>query len=268
MTLAEAVAGCATVGLPELVERAARMRRFDRKYFVPAAIAADIVAELASSHRVLRIGCRRATSYRSVYFDSHDLRCCRDHLQGRRLRWKVRQRLYVEDGLCRLEVKLAAARGGTEKHAVEIPRQAYGAVDDADRRRILQALRAGGVEEPRVGSLWPVLETVYRRVTLVDLDAGTRVTIDSDSSASAAMAAVPPLRPDRVVVDPAFVIVETKGEQRVAPVDRLLYACGQRPISFSKYVTAAALLAPHVPDNLVRHHCRRHVHVVRAAPSA
>ena len=51
----------------------------------------------------------------SVYFDTPRLDACRDHVQRRRLRWKVRSRLYVEDQLCRLEVKSRDGRGHTVK---------------------------------------------------------------------------------------------------------------------------------------------------------
>lgn len=110
MTLAERLrlAQLAPVDLATVMAVAPLARRVDRKYLVPAPDAARLVAALAGTHRVLRIGGRRSTTYRSTYLDTDDLLLCRAHLQGRRLRWKARSRLYVEDGLCRFEVKVRA----------------------------------------------------------------------------------------------------------------------------------------------------------------
>ena len=64
--------------------------------------------------------------YRSTYFDTADLAACRAHIQQRRRRWKARSRLYVEDGLCRIEVKAKDGRGVTTKTVADADVAGYG----------------------------------------------------------------------------------------------------------------------------------------------
>ena len=254
-------AGLAPVGLAELIDRAALLRRVDRKYVVPRAAAAALVASLAGTHRVLAIDGRRATTYDSVYFDTPDLRCCRDHVSGRRRRFKVRSRLYVEDALCRLEVKARSGRGETVKSIVEQRLDRHGLLGDAERCFVGLVLAEEGLVPPGV-PLTPSLELAYQRVTLADLDAGTRVTLD------AGLVAWHTQHRHRLArLDDDHVVVETKGGVRAGEADRLLLFTGQRPRSFSKYVACVSLLRDDVPDNDVRRMLGRQLHLGTRSPS-
>lgn len=254
-------AGLAPVGLTELVDRAAQLRRVDRKYVVPRAAAVALVAALSGTHRALAIDGRRATTYRSIYFDTPDLRCCRDHVAGRRRRFKVRSRLYVEDALCRLEVKARSGRGETVKTIVEQRLDRHGLLGDAERRFVELVLREEGLVPPDV-PLTPSLEVAYQRVTLADLGSGTRVTLDAGLVAGHTR---PGGRLARL--DDDHVVVETKGGARAGEADRLLLAAGQRPRAFSKYVACASLLRDDLPDNDVRRMLGRQLHLGDDVPS-
>ena len=243
----------APVGLAEVVGAARLARRVDRKYLVPVGDAARLVRLLADSHRVLRIGGRGSTSYRSTYLDTADLRLCRDHLQGRRLRWKARSRLYVEDRLCRFEVKVKGSRGETVKHTLDLPAEEYGGFGPAERAFLAEVL--GDLLTDRRGvqaHLRPVLEVAYSRATLVDLAEGTRLTLDHGVVGRSSPLGTPGLASGLVAFDPDLVVVETKSPLRPGGADRLLADMGHRPLPLSKYTTAAALLADGVPDNDVR----------------
>ena len=65
------------VGLDELVARAARLTRVDRKYLVPAEEAAALLHDLGARTRVLQIEGERRFPYVSVYHDTLDLHCYR-----------------------------------------------------------------------------------------------------------------------------------------------------------------------------------------------
>ncbi|WP_230854391.1 VTC domain-containing protein [Arthrobacter terrae] len=71
---------------------------------------------LGKDFRALEIGPRRVFEYESVYFDTPELEQFRAHRQGRRRRYKVRTRTYVDSGLCMFEVKFKGQRGQTVKH--------------------------------------------------------------------------------------------------------------------------------------------------------
>jgi hypothetical protein len=239
------------VSLPDVVAAASLQHRVDRKYLVPLEIAEALVDAVSVGHRVLEIDERRTTTYRSTYVDTADLRSCRDHLQGRRRRWKARSRLYVEDGLCRFEVKVRGGRGDTVKHAVELPAAAYGGYAELQRDFVADVL--GTAPE-----LLPVLEVGYTRATLADLDAGTRLTIDLGVTGRAVPGGPQRLTPGEVAFTEDSVIVETKGTARLAAADRVLFALGYRPRPLSKYATSVAFLSD-LPDNDVRRLAGRHV---------
>lgn len=253
------------VGLEALVAAAGLQQRVDRKYLVPREVARDLVAGLAASHHVLEVAGRRTTQYRSTYLDGPDLRCCRDHVQRRRLRWKARSRLYVEDRLCRFEVKVRNGRGDTVKHVLDVDPRRYGSLGGTERAFLAAALGPARTRPPE--DLAPTLEVTYQRATLVDLVAGTRVTLDAGVVATAlardpgAGVSAGGIGRGSVRLDPAYVVVETKGGRLPAEPDRLLRSLGHRPRSLSKYAASVALLTDSVPDNDVRALRSRQLHV-------
>ncbi|MEV5958252.1 polyphosphate polymerase domain-containing protein [Streptomyces sp. NPDC051987] len=236
--------------LAEVDAAAALQHRTDRKYLVPLDRARDVVARLADSHRVLDLGGgRRTTSYLSTYFDTEELGAWRAHVQQRRRRWKVRTRLYVEDALCRVEVKTKDGRGATVKHALPVPAAAYGELGTRAGEFVDAVLHGSGIPVT-AEALAPTTEVRYVRAALADLDHGTRVTLDGALTCH---------RGGRTaVLDSGHVLVETKGGTRPAPADRLLLSLGARPVSLSKYIVGQSLLTPGLPDNDVRRLARAH----------
>jgi hypothetical protein len=203
--------------------------------------------------RLLSIDERLTTTYRSTYFDTPDLRTCRAHIQGRRRRWKARSRLYVEDSLCRLELKVRDGSGLTRKFFHPTPARDYGQITQAAEAFFRDTLLAHGLDGAEL--LAPAVEVAYERATLADLETGTRVTLDFGVRGT---------REGHVVeVDPGRVIVETKGARTAGAADRLLGQLGARPLSFSKYAATASLMDPRIPDNDVRHLVGRELHVTR-----
>src|SRR5207244_5693047 len=90
------------ISLDDLVESADLQVRMDRKYFVPAATFRLLIGELGPEFKVLEIDGQRTFDYESVYFDTPELLTYRAHLKGRRRRFKVRTRTYLNSGLCML----------------------------------------------------------------------------------------------------------------------------------------------------------------------
>lgn len=228
-----------TVGLQTLVDHAALTERTDRKYIVPVSAARDLVAALAETHHILEIEGRRHTSYQSLYFDTLDLRSVQAHIQRRRRRWKVRSRLYVEDGLCRVEVKTKDNNGATLKVMGTSDPSRFGSLVDADREFV--EFHLADHVDADVSALRPAAEIDYTRSTLTDLHAGTRVTIDWNLAARTNMGAA--------WLDPGHVLVETKGSATFSHADQALSELRARPQRFSKYVAAASTTTPRIPDN-------------------
>ena len=246
-----------TVSLAEVLVEAPNLTRVDRKYLVDVGTAQSLVDRLPDAYRTLAIGGRTFTTYRSTYFDTEDLASCRAHVQQRRRRWKARSRLYVEDALCRVEVKARTGRGVTAKTVSDSAVDAYGLLDEAGAA-FVGATLAGHAMTADVLTLRPTMEVGYRRTTLADTTQEmSRVTLDWRVQCT--------LDGERVWLDHGYVLVETKGALRPGRADRLLTGLGARPRSFSKYVAAASLMRDDLHDNDVRALHGRELHLERAS---
>ncbi|MCC3774285.1 polyphosphate polymerase domain-containing protein [Streptomyces sp. UNOB3_S3] len=257
MTAARAVVlaaqTAAPISLAEVNERAQLLTRFDRKYLVPAPVFLSVAGRLTDSRRpggpfrALAIGGRRAFRYHSVYYDTPGLGSFHDHRQGRRLRFKIRERVYEDSGERQFEIKLKGRRGATVKHrrpltGVDTP------LDPHCRAYLAETLqRTHGIEAPT--TLSPSLTTDYLRTTLVA--DGERITCD------VSLVCGDPSTGRAVHGDAALVLVETKSASHLSDVDRLLHAHGVRPAVFTKYCGALAALRPALPANRWRRAARR-----------
>ncbi|MFH8618765.1 polyphosphate polymerase domain-containing protein [Streptomyces sp. NPDC017979] len=250
--VAESVLAAAPISLKEVQERAELMARFDKAYLVPAGVFTRLVAHLTDRarpdgpFRVLTIEDRRWFAYHSVYYDTPDWRCFHEHRQGRRLRFKIRERVYQDSGLRQFEIKLKSGRGETVKH--RRPLTGADTPLDAPYRDFLAGhLRAAyGLKPP--ASLAPSIVTDYRRATLVS--DGERITCDTGLRCH-------DVRADRHVrCDPGLVLVETKTTGHLTEADRFLHAHGVRPAVFTKYCAAIAALHPRMPANRWRRAAR------------
>ena len=235
------------VGLAELVARASLQTRVDRKYVLPLAAAEDLVTGLARTEdlRVLEIGGLRTFGYESLYFDTAELTGYLLAARGRRRRFKVRRRSYLDTGTSFLEVKTRGLRGTTVKERIsDTGDLAAGAcfVDDVLDRAGLGAVRSR--------DLRPTLRTAYRRTTLHLPATDVRVTVDTDLTW--ALPGGPAAALDGVA------LVETKSSSAPSAADRRLWRSGHRPSRISKYGTGLAALQGDLPDNRWCPVLRRH----------
>lgn len=221
------------VSLAELDERAALLRRVDRKYVLDGA-AVEAFLDRLEDARVLEIAGRRRFGYRSTYLDTAGLNSFHDAARKRPRRGKVRLRTYLDSGEAYLEVK-TRRRGYTEKSRLP---WASDRLDAAASRFVAERLDAGGV---RLAGLAPVLDVTYDRTTLLLPDAA-RLTIDTGLR----IAEVRCRRDERWA---GFVVVESKSAGPPSTADRLLWRLGHRPATISKYATGLAALRPELPRN-------------------
>jgi VTC domain len=248
------------ISLDELVARAPLLTRLDRKYILPIVDLPSVLGGLAGVVRVLEIDGRRDFGYQSRYFDTPQLHSYLGAAYRRRRRFKVRIRSYAETDLHFLEVKTRGPRGSTVKH-----RFAHEGGTHEERHFALSGPFRGQIDTvldgARISSDWPLLPaltTRYRRTTLFVPATGSRVTIDTGLHW---------VRPDGSAVRIRnSAIVETKSDQSVSDVDRLLWSLRHRPCSVSKYGTGLAALRPDLPANHWRPVLRRYF-VTEQTPS-
>jgi VTC domain len=221
------------IGLEEMNE-VALFDRTDTKYMFHEDRLNDVLTALLPHYRLLTIDGVRGTDYRSLYFDTEDLRLYRDHHNGRTFRCKVRFREYGNSGLCFLEVKRKNGRGDTNKKRVKagsIP-----GLLDGEQDRFVQYVSGG------MGQLRPVLWNHYQRFTLVAKDRPERLTIDlalrfSDDRAEQALG---PL----CIAE----IKQARGD-RGSPFTAVMRDLRQRSGGLSKYCTGLTLLRPELKHN-------------------
>ena len=228
------------VGLDELDRRAALQVRQDNKYLVPEPALWSLLADLRDTYDVLEIDGERAFGYDSVYFDSADLALHGAHVQGRRLRWKVRTRQYVDSGLTYQEVKLKGLRGQTVKVRQRCDERDHGRVTPA----LVALVERSLAEHHQAGlpfTLQPTAGVRYDRTTLVSRSGTERVTVDRHLDASDPSGrAVGHLRR-------TLALLEVKTERGRGSADLALQERRQNPVEMSKYGCAIALADPNRP---------------------
>jgi len=242
----------ATVGvlpaitLDDVIAMADLQIRVDRKYIVPLDVFQRLITTIGDRLFALDIDHLRVFQYESVYFDTASLSAYRRHAHGRRRRFKIRTRAYLDSAECLFEVKLESGRGETVKKRLPY------AVDD--RHVLTPAAREfamGHIGDARaVAELTEVVTSAYARATLVDPAAGNRLTCDVDMLFAAG---------GRERYGPReTVLVESKTLGGAAIADAVLWQLGHRPISISKYCAGMAMLRPELPANRWNRELRTH----------
>lgn len=237
-TIERAIAALEPVALEELTAAAALLTRVDRKYALAADDAARMLEALPEGTRALAIAGERSLAYASTYFDSGDLLAYRLAAHGRRRRFKLRTRTYVDANLAFLELKTRGGRGTTVKERIAYAPEDRAVLTEDGRAYAEEGLAVVGIPAP---PLRPVIETAYRRTTLLLPDGATRATVDTDLAWR--------LDDGTTLRTPGLVIVETKATGGPGAVDRLLWRSGHRPDRVSKFATGLAALRPDLPSN-------------------
>jgi hypothetical protein len=220
------------ISLAELVEEAELLTRFDRKYLVPMTDLPAILDGLPAGTRVLDIDGRRDFAYRSAYFDTPALQSYLAAARGRRHRFKLRIRSYVDSDVHFFEVKTRGSRGTTTKQRIP-----YGGEPTLSPAAAAYAAELLGLQL----DLEHVLTTRYHRQTFLLPAGGARLTVDTRLAWE--------LPEGPAVRTPEWAVVETKSAAGASAADRLLWSLHHRPRAVSKYGTGLAALRPDLPSN-------------------
>ncbi len=205
------------------------MNRIDTKYLFSAGKLPDLLRMVKSYYRTLEIEKMRIFSYKTVYFDTPELLFYNQHVTGKLNRTKVRIRTYESNGLTFLEVKHKTNKGRTSKSRLEKEPGDMNHIEQS--REFLEELIS-----PSAGSLKPVINTAFTRITLVSLELAERITIDYDIRWNN-------LKGDSLRM-PFLAIAEIKSGKStsMSPFFARLKELGIRSTGFSKYATGMALV--------------------------
>jgi hypothetical protein len=223
-----------TIHLSEM-DHVALLRRTDTKYLLSEEQMSRALTRLTDRYRILEIDGRRLHRYRTLYFDTPDLALYRQHHNGWRDRYKVRERTYADSDLTFLEVKQKTNTNTTNKSRVRTQELSLRLGRDA--ASFLRTHCPYHVE-----ALEAKLFNAFRRITLVSIQGIERLTVDVDlrfqwngAGASLRGIAIAEVKQEGFSMDSAFI--------------RQMRALGVRPTSFSKYCIGVSMLHPEVKHN-------------------
>jgi len=233
LELAECIERFAPITLEEM-DGVKLQDRVDTKYVLPASELPALLEKMVPHYRMLEVNGQRGTAYRSLYFDTPDLKHYRDHHNKRTFRSKVRYREYIGSGLAFLEVKRKTGRGRTDKKRIRVE----GIPDQLLGEHLRFAQEAARDNSPLVPALW----NHFTRYTFVAKDRPERLTMDLDLRFS------DPNGEGRLG---NIVVAELKQERadRQSPFVQLVRAMGERPSGMSKYCIGMLTLRRPVKHN-------------------
>lgn len=166
----EALSRFSSVSQPLLASRAL-LQRVDRKFALAAHDVAPVLASLSVAYGVLRSGSALAARYRTVYFDTEDLRFYHAHRRGRPERYKVRVRHHLDREMSFVEVKHRNVLGRSVKWVLPRP---FGISTLDDEARAFVEGHCPVSARELTATVW----VTCRRITLVGYELDERVTVD------------------------------------------------------------------------------------------
>ena len=222
------------ISLTEM-ERASLMKRADTKFLLNVEALHEILIGLQGTYRILQHQGARLQDYQTVYFDTPDFRFYHDHHRGAADRYKVRSRKYISSHTCFLEVKHKTCHGDTIKHRMNT-RQLVTDASELDMVFLRKMCPAA------TDHLVPTLQSRFQRVTLVNLAACERITIDQGLTF---------LQNGKNISLPGIAIVEVKQPRRTRETAfwHHLKELSIHPTSFSKYCTGMITTRPWIKQN-------------------
>jgi len=217
------------------LDRVKLMNRTDRKYCLHISKLPDILDVIKDEYSLLEIQNQSLFNYDNTYFDTPDDQMFISHQNGKRNRYKIRVRKYVQTDDHFLEIKFKNNKGRTLKERIERP----GFHSDFSNQEI------SFIEESSVYSgsqLEPKIRSFFSRFTLVDNDYTERVTVDL----------FPGFKNDEnEIILKSLVIIEVKQSKALKPalMTKLLKENKIQSQGFSKYCIGRSLLEESIKKN-------------------
>ncbi len=221
----------------EKMDRVKLQNRTDTKFVFAANLLPLILNELKEFYSILEINKKRTNNYKTLYYDTKELKTYIAHHNGKLNRNKIRFRKYVESDLNYLEIKFKNNKGRTIKHRKKR--------DDIETD--LTELSKDYIDNKSLyksDTLVPVLWNEFTRLTLVHKTQNERLTIDLNLKFKSL------LSNDEEEVS-HIIVAEVKQEKASTSSDfiKVIKKYGIRKSSMSKYCIGTALTNHDVKKN-------------------
>lgn len=168
--LTKLLSGFKPITLKEM-ESVQLMSRFDMKYVFRLSQLPAFLRSVAEDYQVLLIDGLQLFRYENQYFDTASLKSYHDHHNSRSSRYKIRYRRYLDNDKCFLEVKQKINTGLTKKSRLRVA-EFKNELTSSELEFTKEHL---GVNSEQ---LFPQIANNFSRITLVNIVAGERVTLD------------------------------------------------------------------------------------------
>ena len=196
------------------------MKRVDTKFILSESQLLKVFSKIQKDYKVLEIDNERLMQYSTLYFDTQNKKCFKEHHNGKLNRYKIRMRKYLVSDLCFLEVKKKNNLGITNKTRRQIK----------DFETILSSDSKEFIYNSQINDLLlePALYNNFNRITLVNKNYPERVTIDTNLSFKSA---------DKEKIFDNLVVIEIKqeGKRLNTVMNKALKLMSILPTNFSKY---------------------------------
>jgi len=211
------------------------MNRVDQKYMACADMLEELLGRIAEGYYVQHIEGNPLAPYKTLYFDTDDLRMYTMHHNKKLNRQKLRVRTYRSTDTTFFEIKNKDNKKKTRK--VRIP------VDVTMFDHVLEVPEVSVFVNEQtpypVSTLHPCLENRFERITLVDKGMSERVTIDRGITFHN--------RATNLDADISkLLVIEVKHEvgAPMSDIERTLHDLHVLPRRMSKYCIGTALTDP------------------------
>ncbi len=221
------------ISLKELYE-CRLLNRIDTKYICSIRRLPQILIQANKEFRIQATNNARVFGYESLYFDTPDLKTYFDHHRGKRIRYKIRFRKYLDTGDTFLEVKKKKNYIRTIKRRKQFDFSK--SIEKEHEAFINNQILMPGID------LKPNIWTLFNRITLASNDQLERITIDTDIRFRNEL---------NEVGLPGLAIIEVKRNKTggISPFTQILRNTLIRPYGISKYVMGNILLTPQLKHN-------------------
>jgi hypothetical protein len=210
------------------------LNRIDTKYICNVKYLPEIIERARKDFKIQTSKADRIFGYESLYFDTPGLQTYFDHHQGKRIRYKVRFRKYIDTGDAFLEVKKKKNYTRTDKKRNQFE---FSSTLEHQHEKFLR----NHIKVPKTG-FEPTIWTLFDRITLAGKNQLERITIDTNIRFK---------DKNHEISLPGLSIIEVKRDKAVgiSPFSQILRDLNIRPYGFSKYIMGNVLLNPNLKHN-------------------
>ena len=202
----------------DLLAKRELQKRVDQKYILPISKIYSLLDILRNDFAIIPIASHNVAEYQTQYFDTKEYFFFINHLRGKRPRYKVRLRRYIDRNICMLECKKKKA-DLTVKTSIEVP---------YDTSTLLNHHSFFDELPYKVEYLYPSLLNTFHRITLLHKNLEERLTIDFNIAFDTPH--------QNISVDNCIIIERKKlPVSTVSSVPYLLRCVRAYPLSISKY---------------------------------